>query len=152
MMSYLNHQVTGNDDVAFLAGVGSQLDILVLRFLAVGAVHVKRLRDTVQERRRQVVILHSVRLVDPLTFTGSCHRIGPQCRTDAFDNIGYVNTERERAAVNKREVEVFFPVFARQIFLDRNAGLFRHLSRSESCYFSQLPDTERHFLDLKIKS
>ena len=152
VMPDLHHQVAGDHDVALLPGVARQLDIPVLGFLAVGAVHIERLRDAVQERRCQVVVLHPVGLVDSLALAGSRHGVGTERGADALDDVGDVYAERQGAAIDKGEVEVLFPSFARQILFDGDAGLLRHLCRSESCDLSELPDTERHFPDLEIQS
>ena len=96
-------QLALDDDIAFLALVGGQLDIAILRLSAVCGLNVERLRDAVAEGSSQVVVYHAVGFLNALAFTLAGHREGLQLRAGALNDIGYIHAEGQGAAIDKRK-------------------------------------------------
>ena len=152
MLAHLDLQLAFDDDIALLPLVGGQLDILLLSLRAVGRLHIQGLRDPVPEGARHVVVHHVVRFFNPLAFALAGHGEGVQVRAGTFDDVADVDAERQRAAVQEREVQVRPAHFAVDVFLLGDARLVRHFGDRKVLDLPQLPDPVSHLLDLVIQS
>ena len=148
MLAYLHHKVTFNNDVALLSRMGGQLDVASLRLLTVNALNVKRLRNTLLEIVRQIVVGHAVSIGNLLSRAAAGNRVGFQLWAVPLYNIGNIYLQRKRAAVNKRKVKVVFSVFAVEVFADAYTCAFCHILRRKAFNLTQFADTSRHFLNL----
>ena len=93
--------VAPDDDVALLALMGHQLDILVLGFGPVLHLHVKRQCDPVAEVSSQVVADHVVGFLNPLAFALSGQVVGAELGAFAFQQIRHIHPEDQGAAVKE---------------------------------------------------
>ena len=152
MLADLHLELSGHYNVTFLSGVGRKLDRLCLRRRVISAGDVERFRDPAAERGREVVVHHSVRLLDTLTLTAPRYRIGAQLRAGALDYIGNIHAERGRCAVDKRKRQIMRTGFAFPVLILGNVGTLCHLGDAHSDDLPQLAYTRRHFHDLGIKS
>ena len=152
VLADLHHQLALDYQVAFLTCVGGELDITVLRLLAVNAANEQRLGYPVFEGSREVIIGHAVSLLYLLPLSAAGEDIGFQLRAVTLDNVGNVNAEGEGAAVNECKRQVAAARFAGYVFLLGDVGLLRHLCGRERLDLAQLLDASRHFFDLVIKS
>ena len=148
----LDLQSPFDDDIEFLPFVGGHFDILSGGFFIVFHFHVQRLGDTVLEGGRHVVVGHPVGVVDLLSFALSGDGVAGQGGGLPFDDIGYVNAQRQCAAVNKRKVQVIQTRFAGDVFCFGHACLGCHFGGGISFDLTQIPDTCRHFLDLELQA
>ena len=152
MLADLHLELSGHYNVAFLSGVGRKLDRLCLRRRVISAGDVERLRDPAAERGREVVVHHSVRLLDTLSLTAPRHRIGAQLRAGALDYIGNIHSECGRCAVDKRKRQIVRTGFAFPVLILGNVGTLCHLGDAHSDDLPQLAYTRRHLHDLGVKS
>ena len=151
VLAHLHLQLALDDDVALLSLVGGQLDVAVLRARAVHGVDIQRLGDAVPEGGRHVLITHPVRLSDGLPHAPPRDGHGGQIRAGALNDVGHVHIERQRAAIDKGEVQVAFPLLADGVFRLADVGLARHFGDGKVFDFAQLADAARHFVDLEIQ-
>ena len=152
MLTHLHLQGTLDDDIALLPFMGGQLDILLLRFRAVGRLHIQGLRDPVAEGSRHVVIDHVVGFLNALAFAPPGNGKGVQVRAGTLDDVSDVDAEGQGAAVQEREVQVRPAHFAVDVFLLGDARLVRHFGDRKVLDLPQLPDPVSHLLDLIIQS
>ena len=150
--SDLHLELTGNNDIAFLALVAGQFNVLILRLLGIGGVYVQRLGDSVFELRGEVIVHHAVRLLYPLPHAVSGHGVAGKTGARTLDNIGNVNIQNQRPAVNKGEVQIRLACLAKSVFLNRNARLFGHALFGNALDFTKLLNASGHLLKLEFQT
>ncbi len=106
MIADLYHQLSLDNDIDLLTVMGGQLHGLTLRLGIVFTLDIQGLRDTVLERVGEVIIGHAVRLRDLLTESATGHGVGFEVRGDTLDDLGDIDVQRLRDAVDEREVEI----------------------------------------------
>ena len=148
----LHLQVALEHQVELLALVGRQGDLLPLGSLIVFGLDVQRLGDTVLVGRGHVVVGHAVGLLDALTVACTGQVVGGQRRAGALDQVGHVNAQHLRAAVQEREVQIALAALTGQVIRHGHAGLQRHLRRCEALDLAQLLYSVGHFHDRQIKA
>ena len=152
MLAHLDLQGALEDEVAFLALVGGELDGPALRLGAVGGLDVERLGDAVLEVGSQVVVGQAVGLLDLPAPSGPGEGVGPQLGALALDEVRDVHAEGEGAPVEEREVQILLARLAPAVLLLGDGGLFGHLRNGETADLPQFPDTPGHFPDLVVQS
>ena len=98
------------------------------------------------------MIHHAVRFLNALTLALAGYGIALQLRAGTLDNIGYVNAESQRAAVNKRKCKIRSARFTIKIFFGRDIRFHRHFGDGIALNFAQFADTVGHFLNFEIKT
>ena len=152
MLTDLYFQRSLDDKVTFLPVVRGQFDVRMERSVGILVLDIQRIRDTVLESGRHIVIDHFVRLLDLLTVSGARQRVGAEFRAAPLDQVRHVDAERQCATVEKREVQIASALLTEQILLFRNARILRHLCGSESGNLTKFVDPARHLADLVIQS
>ena len=107
--------------------------------------------NAVLKTGRHVVVDHFMGLLDLLSITRACQRIGSKLWAAALDEICNVNAKSQRAAVEKSEVEVALPGLTAKIFFFARACLQRHRLRRKAGDLAQLSDASRHFLNFEVQ-
>ncbi len=149
--AHLHFERALDHDIALLPGVGSELDLLVLRGFVIYAAHEQGFRDPVLEGVGKVVIGHTVRLRDLLTVSYASDDIRVQHGGIPLDDIRHVYAERFRTAINEGKVQIAVAPLTDLVLLFGDTGLFRHLRRRKSFYLSEFADALRHFFDLSVQ-
>ena len=144
MIADLHHQLSLDDDIDLLTVMSGQLHGLTLRLGIVLALDIERLRDTVLERVSEVIIGHAVRLRDLLTESAAGHGIGFQVRGDTLNDLGDIDVQRLRDAVDERKVQILLARFTRDVLILGDVGERRHLGDRLALELAQLADSGRH--------
>ena len=152
VLAHLNQKVSGNDQVKLLAVVTGQLYVPVLGILVIAALYIERLGNPVLEGIGKVVISHAVGVGDLLTASGSGYGEGLKRGAVTFDDIGYVNAQRQCAAVDEREVQIPCSGLAGKVLFPCSLGLGGHLVCGKALDFPQFLDSRSHFLDFVIQA
>ena len=152
VLTDLNLHVAPDDEVALLAVVGGQLDVLVLRAGAVAKLHVEGQGDAVLEAGGQVVAGHVVGFLDLLAVAGPRQRVGAELGAVALDQVGDVDAEAQGAAVEKGDVQLPLAALTEAVFLLGDAGAAGHFSGGQAGDLPQLADTARHLANLVFES
>jgi len=97
----LDLHVAPDDNVALLALVGDQLDILMLRTGAVFDLHVQGQGNTVAEAGGQVVADHVMGFLDALAFASAGQGTGAELGAAALQQVAHVHAKNQHAAVQE---------------------------------------------------
>ena len=146
----LDLHLAPDDDVALLALMGDQLDVLILGTGAVLHLHVQGQGDAVAEIGGQVVADHVVGLLDApaLALTGQV--VAAQLGAPALQQVTHINAEAQGAAIEEGDAQIPGTGLAVHVFLDGQIRPSCHLLDGEAGDLTQLPDTGRHFPYLEI--
>ena len=151
MSADLNFHTAANDKITFLPDVAGQLNVRIECFIRVFVFNEQRVCNAVLKARGHVVIDHLMGLLDLLSITRACQRIGSKLWAAALDEICNVNAKSQRAAVEKSEVEVALPGLTAKIFFFARACFQRHRLRRKAGDLAQLSDASRHFLNFEVQ-
>ena len=130
--AHLHLQMAADDQIKLLTLVGGQGDLLALGRFIVLRHGIQRIGDAVLERGSHVVIGHAVGFFDALAVARPGQGVGGQRRAAALDQVGYIDTEGQRAAVQESKVEVMLTRLAGKVFGSGDSCLLRHLCRAEA--------------------
>ena len=116
-----------HDEVKFLAGVRRGVDGLALQLLGILIGDPIRRRQLLAEHCRHVLNGDAVLAGRHRAHAPARHRVARELGALAFEQIGQLHAERQRALVHERKREIDRALLIAVILLDADLGLLGHL-------------------------
>ena len=150
MLSHLNLQLAGEDDVEFLTGVGGEVDGHVLLGLIVVVGHIVRLRQLVAEKGGQVADLDARLPGGLLALAPAGDGVAGEVGAVALQQVGDADAEGQGTLVDKGKGQVHRTCLVGPVFLGGGVGPAGHLRLGKAADAPHFSDAESNLHQLSI--